>query len=37
MVTNGIMALSFGICGGILAWHRPANPIGWLFATGGLL
>jgi two-component system NarL family sensor kinase len=37
VVTNGVMALSFGICGGILAWHRPANPIGWLFVTGGLL
>lgn len=37
VVTNGAMALSFGVCGGILAWHRPANPIGWLFATGGLL
>lgn len=37
VITNGVMALSFGICGGILAWHRPANPIGWLFAAGGLL
>ena len=32
-----VMALSFGICGAILAWHRPGNPIGWLFAAGGLL
>ena len=37
VVTNGVMALSFGICGGILAWQRPANPIGWLFVGGGLL
>lgn len=37
MITNGLMALSFGICGGVLAWHRPGNAIGWLFAIGGLL
>jgi two-component system NarL family sensor kinase len=37
VVTNGVMALSFGMCGGILAWHRPTNPIGWLFVGGGLL
>ena len=37
MITNGMMALSFGVCGGILAWHRPGNPIGWLFAVGALL
>lgn len=37
LITNGLMALSFGVCGGIVAWHRPRNPIGWLFATGGLL
>lgn len=37
MITNGLMALSFGICGGILAWHRPTNPIGWLFGAGALL
>jgi signal transduction histidine kinase len=37
VVTNGVMAVTFGICGGILAWHRPANPIGWLFVSGGLV
>lgn len=37
VVTNGVMAVSFGVCGGILAWHRPRNPIGWLFLAGGLL
>jgi signal transduction histidine kinase len=37
VLTNATMALSFGLCGGILAWHRPANPIGWLFLGGGLL
>ncbi|MFT4166564.1 MAG: histidine kinase [Microlunatus sp.] len=37
VITNGVMALSFGICGGTLAWHRPGNPIGWLFGAGALL
>jgi two-component system, NarL family, sensor kinase len=36
VVTNSAIALSFGICGAILAWHRPHNPIGWLFAAGGV-
>jgi two-component system, NarL family, sensor kinase len=36
VVTNSAIGLSFGICGAILAWHRPRNPIGWLFAAGGI-
>jgi two-component system, NarL family, sensor kinase len=36
VVTNAAIGLSFGICGAILAWHRPGNPIGWLFAAGGI-
>jgi two-component system, NarL family, sensor kinase len=36
VVTNSAIGLSFGICGAILAWHRPHNPIGWLFAAGGV-
>ena len=35
--TNAVMGLAFGGCGTLLAWHRPANPIGWLFLAGGLL
>jgi hypothetical protein len=30
-VTNGAMGLGFALCGVLLAWHRPRNPIGWLF------
>jgi signal transduction histidine kinase len=36
VVTNSAIGLSFGSCGAILAWHRPHNPIGWLFAAGGV-
>ena len=36
VITNSAIGLSFGICGAILAWHRPHNPIGWLFAAGGM-
>ena len=36
VITNSAIGLSFGICGPMLAWHRPRNPIGWLFAAGGI-
>jgi two-component system, NarL family, sensor kinase len=36
VITNSAIGLSCGICGAILAWHRPRNPIGWLFAAGGI-
>ncbi|HEX4063111.1 MAG TPA: histidine kinase [Streptosporangiaceae bacterium] len=35
-VTDGAMGLAFPVCGGLLAWHRPRNPIGWLFLAAGL-
>jgi two-component system, NarL family, sensor kinase len=35
-VTDGAMALAFPVCGGLLAWYRPRNPIGWLFLAAGL-
>ena len=35
-VTNGAMGLAFPVCGVLLAWHRPRNPIGWLFLAAGL-
>ena len=28
--TNVVIALSFGVVGLVVAWHRPRNPIGWL-------
>ncbi len=36
VVTNGLMAASAAACGLIIAWHRPRNPIGWLFLGYGL-
>jgi two-component system, NarL family, sensor kinase len=35
-VTNGAMGLGFAACGVLLAWHRPRNPIGWLFQAAGV-
>jgi two-component system, NarL family, sensor kinase len=35
-VTNGAMGLGFAVCGLLLAWHRPRNPIGWLFLAAGV-
>lgn len=36
LVTNGLMGLTFATCGAVIAWHRPANPIGWLFLADGI-
>ncbi|WP_246486300.1 sensor histidine kinase [Kribbella qitaiheensis] len=35
-VTNGLMGLTFAVCGAAIAWHRPNNPIGWLFVADGI-
>jgi two-component system NarL family sensor kinase len=36
VVTNSLLALSFAVCGSIIAFHRPRNPVGWLFIADGL-
>ncbi|MGH3734108.1 MAG: histidine kinase [Micromonosporaceae bacterium] len=36
VTSNSLMGVAFGGCGAIIAWHRPRNPIGWLFAADGL-
>lgn len=35
VVTNSAMALSFAVCGSIIAFHRPRNAVGWLFIADG--
>ena len=35
-VTNGAIGLTLSACGTLLAWHRPRNPVGWLFLAGGV-
>lgn len=34
-LTDGLIGLALSACGVLLAWHRPRNPIGWLFLAGG--
>lgn len=36
VVTNSVMGVAFAVCGAIIAWHRPGNPIGWLFIADGI-
>jgi two-component system, NarL family, sensor kinase len=35
-VTDGAIGLTLVACGALLAWHRPRNPVGWLFLAGGV-
>jgi two-component system, NarL family, sensor kinase len=36
LATNATMGLTFGLCGALVAWHRPHNPVGWLLGADGL-
>jgi signal transduction histidine kinase len=36
VLTNTAMGAAFALCGVVVARHRPANPIGWLFLAFGL-
>ena len=36
VVSNTLIGVSFGLCGVLIAWHRPGSPLGWMYAAGGL-
>lgn len=36
LLTNAAMGAGFAFCGGLLAYQRPRNPIGWLLTAAGL-
>lgn len=37
VVSNLVIGLGFGLCGALIAFHRPDHPVGWLYAAGGTL
>jgi signal transduction histidine kinase len=36
VVSNVLIGLGFGLCGVLIAWHRPTSPLGWIYAVGGV-
>lgn len=37
VISNIVIGVSFGLCGALIAWHRPRSPLGWMYAVGGTL
>jgi signal transduction histidine kinase len=35
VVSNVLIGVSFGLCGALIAWHRPSSALGWMYAAGG--
>ncbi|QUQ67625.1 Histidine kinase [Kutzneria sp. CA-103260] len=35
LVTDSLLAMTFALCGVLVAWRRSRNPIGWLLLCGG--
>jgi two-component system NarL family sensor kinase len=35
VVSNILIGVSFGLCGALIAWHRPSSALGWMYAAGG--
>jgi two-component system NarL family sensor kinase len=36
VVSNILIGVSFGLCGALIAWHRPSSALGWMYAGGGV-
>ncbi|MFB9681676.1 sensor histidine kinase [Streptosporangium vulgare] len=36
VITHGVAGAALLGCAGLLGWHRPANPIGWLFLAAAI-
>ena len=36
VITNGLMGLTFGVCGAVIGRFQPRHPVGWLFLADGL-
>lgn len=36
VVSNIVIGVSFGLCGALIAWHRPSSALGWMYAAGGV-
>jgi two-component system NarL family sensor kinase len=36
VVSNILIGVSFGLCGALIAWHRPSSALGWMYAAGGV-
>jgi hypothetical protein len=35
--SNGLIGVSFGLSGAVIAYYRPHNTIGWILASGGFV
>ncbi len=35
VVSNILIGVGFGLCGALIAWHRPSSALGWMYAGGG--
>lgn len=36
VVSNILIGVGFGLCGALIAWHRPTSALGWMYAAGGV-